>query len=241
MTATTRDGSHLIDPSRDLLKTLENCEGHYVCPVDDDGNLLGPVVGYTAQYEPGKNWVGLVYFNFAKADAWSAVLTFFAEAIVDRMADWGLDPGVIVDAPWAGVKISQEVARLLGCRHIFAEKKGDDLSLGRYEGEIRPGDKVMIGEELVNNTSTTAKLIQLIHDAGGDVLGITCAINRSFPHKGSIGIGGRSYPIVGAVEVPTPQYRQDDLMVARSIVADNVVWKPKYEWDRMKAAMDAHR
>ena len=73
----TKNGSHLVVRG-DFLKTLENCQGHYACPVGPDGKLFGPVVGYTATYEPGKNWVGLEYFNFSQADQWPAVLMGFA-------------------------------------------------------------------------------------------------------------------------------------------------------------------
>ena len=152
-------------------------------------------------------------------------------------------PDIIVGAPWAGVKFSQAVALAVGCRHIFAEKKGDELVLGRYEGMIKLGDKVVIGEELVNNASTTAKLIELIENAGGQVVAIICAINRSYPFRNTFQSAPdkEPIPIFGVINRSTPQYRQDDPMVADAVAAGNVVWKPKYAWDQMKAAMDTHR
>lgn len=242
----TKDGSHLIDPGGDFLLTLENCEGHYVCPMGENGKLLGPVVGYTADYDTGngmkKKWVGLTYYNFSKADQWPAVLSFFAREMNRRLTARSMTPDVIVGAPWAGVKFSQEVAYLLGCRHIFAEKKGDDVILGRYEGAIKPGDTVAIGEELVNNASTTGKLVNLIEKNGGHVVCIFCAINRSSPFKETFWVPPNDpIPIIGVIERETPQYRQDDPVVAEAITEGNIVWKPKYEWPKLKAAMDAHR
>lgn len=256
MTTRTRDGKHLIDPNGGFLETLKRCKGHYVCPIGPDGKLFGPVVGYTAPYDAGdgtkKNWVGLEYFNFAKADSWPAVLTFFAEDIDRQLREMGTVPDVIVGAPWAGVKFSQEVARLTGCRHVFAEKdvigfdsdrkKIEKLILGRYEGEIEPGDKVLIGEELVNNASTTGKLINLIEDAGGKVIGIICAINRSYPFRDTFRVTPERNPvfIFGVINRSTPQYKQDNPIVAADIEAGNIVWKPKYAWDQMKTAMDTY-
>ncbi len=145
-----------------------------------------------------------------------------------------LIPDIIVGAPWAGVKFSQEVARLLGRRHIFAEKKGEEIILGRYENEIPSGAKVLIGEELVNNTSTTDKLISLNESVGGQVIGIFCAINRSYPFKDSFTtVDGRILPIMGVVEKSTPQYKQDDPLVADAIAEKRIVWKPKYEWAKL--------
>lgn len=241
------DGRHLIDPAGDFLKTLENCQGHYACPVGPDGELLGPVVGYTATYScvqngADKNWVGLEYFNFSQADQWPYVLMAFAEEMVYKLAESCITPDIIVGAPWAGVKFSQAVALDAGCRHIFAEKKGEDLILGRYEGMICAGDRVVIGEELVNNASTTKKLIELIEGTGGNVVAIMCAINRSYPFRNSFEVSdGRSIPIIGVIERSTPQYKQDDPVVAEAVKSGNVVGKPKYDWARLKAAMDAVR
>lgn len=251
------DGRHLIVPG-DFLKTLENCEGHYMCPIDPiTGELLGPVVGYAGEYDAAdgskKKWVGLAYYNFSKADPYPAVLTFSAEVMASQLKEKKMVPDLIVGAPWAGVKFSQEVARILGCRHIFAEKnvigfdengkKIEKLILGRYEGEINPGERVLIGEELVNNLSTTGKLVNLIEETGGIVIGISCAINRSYSGVKTFWDAPRtdSLPIIGVIEIPTPQYKQDDQMVAKAIESGNVVWKPKYAWDKMKAAMDWDR
>jgi orotate phosphoribosyltransferase len=106
--------------------------------------------------------------------------------------------------------------------------------LGRYDMEIPKGARVVIGEELVNNTSTTGKLITLIEEAGGQVVGILCAINRSYPFKNAFDIAdGRSVPILGVIEVPTPQYKQHEAIVAGAIAEGLYVPKPKYEWDRL--------
>jgi adenine/guanine phosphoribosyltransferase-like PRPP-binding protein len=245
MRTPTKDGSHLIVPG-DYLMTLKNCEGYYECPLDHDGKPLGPVVGYTADYktEDGeeKKWVGLTYYNFAKADVWPAVLTEFGSAMAEKLRARNLVPDIIVGAPWAGIKFSLELAFLLGCRHIFAEKKGDELILGRYEGEIRPGETAAIGEELVNNARTTGKLRRLIEGEGGHVTSVACAINRSFPFKVTYWDPpeGDPIPIVGVIERETPQYKQNHPLVAHAIEKGNAVMKPKYEWDKMKAAMERY-
>lgn len=126
-----------------------------------------------------------------------------------------------------------------GCRHIFAEKTAQGIVLGRYEGDIKPGDQVVIGEELVNNASTTEKLIRLVEDAGGTVIGISCAINRSYPFRDTFTSDGRApIPIVSVIERPTPQYRQDDALIVAAVEAGNpIIWKPKYAWGQMAAAM----
>ena len=242
----SKKGLHLVVPG-DYLKTLENCEGYYQCPLDENGKPLGPVVGYTADYDVGdgskKKWVGLTYYNFSKADVWPEVLSYFAAKMVCILEEKGLAPDLIVGAPWAGIKFSQEVARQLGCRHIFAEKKGEEIILGRYEGEIHPNDYVLIGEELVNNLSTTWKLMRLIESVRARVIGIACAVNRSHPLKTEYWDAGPSghIPVVSVIERETPQYRQDDPVVAEAISSGNFVPKPKYGWAKLKEAMEKYR
>jgi hypothetical protein len=143
-------------PEVNLLQKLQDCEGHYACPVASDGTLLGPVVGYAAPYVASdgseKKWVGLEYFNFSQADQHPVVLYEFAARMEQLLTTHGISPDLIVGAPWAGVKFSQAVALLVFSRHIFAEKdvvgfdkdgkKIEKLILGRYEGAIKKGDKV---------------------------------------------------------------------------------------------------
>jgi orotate phosphoribosyltransferase len=238
------DGSHLIVRDN-FFETLKNCEGWYDCPVDrETGELLGPVVGYTADHPrgDGTKWVGMHYANFSKADPYPAVLAFFGLEMAVRLQARHIIPTLVVGAPWAGVKFSQEVARQLGCRHIFAEKKNDGLTLGRYEDEVKSDDQVCIGEELVNNLSTTGTLKELIEDAGGTVIGIMCAINRSSPFmRFFTHADGRQIPIAGVIEREMPQYHQDDPAVADAIRKYGLIAKPKYAWGQLKAAMDAHR
>jgi orotate phosphoribosyltransferase len=152
----------------------------------------------------------------------------------------------------AGLRFSQEVARLIACRHISAEKKtvsleenrqrpNEELILGRYE--VEAGDRVLIGEELVNNISSAGKIVRLVEEAGGEVAGIMCAINRSFPFRNTyVPEEGRPpIPIVSVIERETPQYRQDDPEAVALVAAGNIIWKPKVEhWPRLQKVMEEY-
>ena len=224
-----------------FLDLLQGCEGYYSCPIVG-GKLFGPLVGYAGEYgSDKKKYVGFKYFNFSMLDQYPVRLMEFAAAMTQLLDQHALEPDLIIGAPWAGVKFSYAVsANLDFCRHIFAEKKGDELILGRYEGAIRPGDDVIIGEELVNNASTTGKLIELVEAAEARVITIMCAINRSYPFRNTFERPGKDpIPIISVVEQSTPQYRQDDPAVAAEVAAGNVVWKPKYDWRKLKASMDS--
>ncbi len=251
-------GAHLIVDG-DPRQTLINCQGLYECPLDGDGNPLGPIVGYAGKYYIGdgqeKNYVGLAYYNYSMADQWPAVNRWFARCLVNgpMKADepQSAEPYrwqskmVILGAPMAGIKFSAAVAEELGCRHIFAEKKTlkvglmvgerdeEELRMLRYD--IHPGDLVFIGEELVNNLSTTKDLVAIIEEAGAVYMGIICVINRAWP--GVREFMGR--PIYSVLRVPTPQYRQDDPMILAALGRGlPIIGKPKYDWDTLRTAME---
>lgn len=60
-----------------------------------------------------------------------------------------------------------------------------------------------------------------------------------YPFRDQFLFGGDSrVPILAVIERETPQYRQDDPVVAASVADGNVVWKPKYEWSKLRNAMD---
>lgn len=250
---TRPNGIDRIAPGN-YIQTLVNCQGFYTCPRDQAGNLVGPIVGYAADHPSGDGtkWVGPDYINFSMADQWPAVLKVFAGALMYYLDQAGIIPTVVLGAPMAGIKLSGEVARLLQCRSIYAEKKPirvgiegqrdvTELVLPRYD--IYPGDKVLIGEELVNNLSTTGELCDLVEAAGGTVVGISCAVNRSSPHMQTLWRAPDHDPIriIAVVDHEMSQYHRSDPVVAEAIARYGLVAKSKYEWPKLQAAMDAHR
>src|SRR3989344_3668274 len=108
---------------------------------------------------------------------------------------------------------------------------------------IALGLRYAIVEDVCNNFSTTAELVKLIESCGGTVSVIVCLLNRSLTVRKlfTIAPGGSSYPVVSLVDVPIPEYRQDDPAVANDIAAGNVVLKPKNEWPRLMEAMARYR
>jgi orotate phosphoribosyltransferase len=229
----------MINPDNPLA-TLRQCGGYYICPKDGDGKRLGPLVGYAGKYEDTsgnqKQYVGEVYYNFAKAEEHPIVLDLFAALIVQKMHQVIANVDYILGAPMGGIAIAFTIARTLETRFGFAEKKIISLAteMGREESmlvmnrhEIPAGAKVAIGEDVCNNLSTPGKLIKSIEEAGADLVAICCELNRSEFAK------WKGIPIVSMLHIPTAQYRQDDAYVSEDIARRNIVWKPKNEWEKL--------
>jgi orotate phosphoribosyltransferase len=236
----------------DALVTLKNCDGYYDCPKGPDGELLGPLVGYAGRYDDGNGkklqYVGLKYYNFARAERFPHACSMFAEGIRNLLASKNIDFDVIVGAPMGGIILSAEIARVANRRRGFMEKKVTKLATetGKEESvlitdrhELSAGEDVILGEDVVNNMSTTDKAWKLITSFDARLVAITCAFNRS-GKRFFQAPDGSMIPIICYEWIPTEQYRQDDPVVAEYVAKGQVIWKPKDNWSALKAAMEAY-
>ena len=224
----------------DNFETLKRCNGYYACPKDQSGKRLGPLVGYAARYDGVHQWVGEVYYNFAMGEQYPHVRDYFATQLAEKFRQAGIQPDVIIGAPMGGILLSGDLGRHLDCRTVFLEKDITKLAskdsrekstLTFIRHSIRKGDRVVIGEDLVNNFSTSEQANQVIEKVGGKLIAISCACNRSSEQYCKV--GSTRVPIAAMMNLPTQQYQQDDPEVVADIAAGNVVWKPKDEWHKL--------
>lgn len=232
------------------LKTLQRCGGYYECPRDPKEKRLGPLVGYAGTYKDETSgetlhYVGDVYYNFAKAEEFPRVIDFLARTLsakIQRKLGHDTEIDYILGAPMGGIVIGSNLARVLDCRFVFAEKKVTKIATAKRRGEsvlilkrheIEREARVVLAEDVCNNFSTTEKIWDLIESTGAYMVGIACELNRSRVDN------FERLPVISLLHISTEQYRQDDEEVAADIKAGNVVWDPKKEWDRLQAAIEA--
>ena len=85
---------------------------------------------------------------------------------------------VVISPAIGGIVVGQEVARLLGCRAIFAEREGDVMTL-RRGFEIKPGENVLAVEDVVTTGGSIKEVISLAKQAGGIIKGVAFIVDRS--------------------------------------------------------------
>ena len=71
-----------------------------------------------------------------------------------------------------------EVGRMLGARTIFAERKDGKMEL-RRGFEILPGERVLVVEDVVTTGGSTKEVIELVNQAKGSLVGVSCIVDRS--------------------------------------------------------------
>ncbi len=106
--------------------------------------------------------------------------------LADRFRNDAVD--VVVAPALGGIIIGHEVARALGTRSIFAERESGVMSL-RRGFSIKPGERVLVVEDVVTTGGSVKEVAELVKEAGGKVVGFGFLVDRSLDPPG---LGERS-------------------------------------------------
>ena len=101
----------------------------------------------------------------------------FARAIAEQFSGRGIET---VCAPAiGGLVIGYETARALGARSIWTERDAAGAMTLRRGFTVRPGESVLVVEDVVTTGGSTRETIEAMRAAGGSVVGAASIIDRS--------------------------------------------------------------
>ena len=110
----------------------------------------------------------------------------------------------VVSPAVGGIIVGQEVARQLGVRFIFVEKENDKLVL-RRNFTFRPGERVLVAEDVVTRGGRVQECLEIIRAHGAQAVAVATLVDRS---------GGQtkfSVPFVSLLELTFPTYAADQV------------------------------
>ncbi len=111
----------------------------------------------------------------------------------------------VVVSPAVGAIIpGYETARHLGARALFVEREEGRFQL-RRGFEIRPGERVLMVEDVVTTGLSSRECLDAIRGHVGELVGAACLIDRS---GGTVDIGVK---LVALASVTAPSYPADQL------------------------------
>ena len=96
--------------------------------------------------------------------------------VADMVRDLIVD--VVVGPAMGGIVVAYELGRQLGVRAIFTERENNVMTL-RRGFEIKPGERVLITEDVVTTGKSSKETADVIEALGGKVLGIASVVNRT--------------------------------------------------------------
>ena len=115
----------------------------------------------------------------------------------------GIDIEIVVGPALGGIVIAYELARALNVPGIFAERTEGEMAL-RRGFEIKPGQKVLVVEDVVTTGGSAKEVIKLIKEMGGEVAAVSSLIDRS---GGKADFGA---PFKALLELDIPAYKPED-------------------------------
>ena len=96
--------------------------------------------------------------------------------IADHFA--GQKIGLVAGPTTGGIILAHEVARQLGVRALFAERKGDSRTF-RRGAAITPGERVLVTDDVLTTGKSIREVIAAVSSKGGKVIGIGVLVDRS--------------------------------------------------------------
>ncbi len=126
------------------------------------------------------------YFQCARIVERPLAAEELGRMLADRFREDAVD--VVVAPALGGIIVGHEVARALGVRSIFAEREGGAMTL-RRGFFLRPGERVLVVEDVVTTGGSVKEVASLVREAGGELVGFGFLVDRSLDPPG---LGARS-------------------------------------------------
>ena len=123
-------------------------------------------------------------------------------------------PGAVVSPAIGGIVIGQEVARALGVRALFAERKEGQFVL-RRGFSLSPGERVVVVEDVFTTGGSTREVCAAVDAAGGSVSAVGSIVDRGLP------AGAFPVPSASLLSLDVPSWPEKDCpLCARGVALD---------------------
>ncbi len=109
-----------------------------------------------------------------------------AEELAHMVRASGLPVDTVCAPALGGVLAGYELARALGVRSIFVERKGGVMAL-RRGFSVHSGERILVCEDIITTGGSAMEAADVLAELGADVIAFAALANRGFCHRqGSI-------------------------------------------------------
>jgi len=104
----------------------------------------------------------------------------YAEALCRDIASHFSDRSIdgVISPAIGGIVAGQEVARILGCRSLFAEREQNEMTL-RRGFEIKEGERILAVEDVITTGGSVREVVKLAQACGALLEGVGVIVDRS--------------------------------------------------------------
>ncbi len=103
------------------------------------------------------------------------------EQVVKKLAENVKDLGIqtVIGPAMGGIIVSYEMARQLDARAIFTERGEDGKMALRRGFTIKPGEKVLVVEDVITTGGSVKEVISVVKELKGDIAAVAALVDRS--------------------------------------------------------------
>ncbi|SHH06387.1 orotate phosphoribosyltransferase [Thermosyntropha lipolytica DSM 11003] len=118
----------------------------------------------------------------------------YTEKLARHLAEkfQGENVDIVIGPAMGGIIVAYEVGRQFGVPAIFTERKDGIMQL-RRGFTIKPGQKVLVVEDVVTTGGSVREVIEVVEKSGGIVVGVGVLVDRS---GGSVDFGVRKEAVL---------------------------------------------
>jgi len=125
------------------------------------------------------------YFQCAKLleypDRAAAALSDLAECIMTHMKTGKLRIDAVAGPAMGGIIVAYELGRQLGVPAFFTERDETGAMTLRRGFEVRPGQSLLIAEDVVTTTKSSGECIKVLEERGAKIAALACIVDRRAP------------------------------------------------------------
>ncbi|MBR5323352.1 MAG: orotate phosphoribosyltransferase [Muribaculaceae bacterium] len=127
-------------------------------------------------------WKSPIYTDNRKTLSFPEVRSFvkveLTKLIKEKFAEFDVIAGVATGAIAQGALIADE----LDMPYVYIRSAAKDHGMGNLiEGEIKPGQKVVVVEDLISTGGSSLKAVEAVRQAGCEVVGMVAIFTYGFP------------------------------------------------------------
>lgn len=127
-------------------------------------------------------WNSPIYTDNRKTLSYPDIRNFIKVELSKIILENFSDVQVIAGVATGAIAIGALVADTLGLPYIYVRSTPKDHGLENLiEGNLRPGQKVVVVEDLVSTGGSSLKAVEAIRNAGCEVVGMTAIFTYEFP------------------------------------------------------------
>ncbi len=119
------------------------------------------------------------YIDIKKASTNPEVLRLIARLMAEKMRAEGIEADRIAGVVLGSVPLATALALETGIPYVMIRKEKKDHGTGKLiEGDLNPGDRVLVVEDVITTAGSSIKAIGTLREAGAEVRYVISVIDR---------------------------------------------------------------